>query len=97
MKISKLSTICSLIITIFLLSSFIFRHTAPLRVAKYYSFWHGNSGDILKESTETKSISDDKKNVEIRLVYKDGSISGMSLHKTNSGFWFIIPNSAYSF
>lgn len=95
MKKKKLTTICSLVITTCLLSSFIFIHANPIRVAKRYNLYHRYFISHLKEDPELEYTSDDKKNVRIRLLYKDNSVSGMGLYKTKSGLWFIIPNSVY--
>ncbi len=95
MKKQKLTTICSLVITTYLLSSFIFIHSNPIRVAKRYNLYRRCFISHLKEAPKLEYTSDDKKNVRIRLLYKDNSISGMGLYKTKSGLWFIIPNSVY--
>ncbi|MEG1256541.1 hypothetical protein [Clostridium sp.] len=96
MKKLKLTTICSLIITIYLLSSFIFIHADPVRVARRYILCQ-EFVYTLKETAELEYTSDDKRNVSIRISSGDNSISGMHLYKTKSGLWFIIPNSVYSF
>lgn len=95
MKKQKLTTICSLVITTYLLSSFIFIHTNPIRVAKRYNLYRRYFISHLKETPKLEYTSADKKNVSIRLLYEDNSVSGMGLYKTKSGLWFIIPNSVY--
>jgi hypothetical protein len=93
MKKPKLTTICSLVITIYFLSSFIFIHANPIRVARRYTFHQGYFTETLKGTAELEYSSDNKRNVEVCLFYEDNRISVMHLYKTKSGLWFIIPNS----
>lgn len=95
MKKPKLTTISSLVITIYFLSSFVFIHANPIRVARRYTLHHEYVNSKLEETVELKYTSDDKKNVDVRLLYEDNRVSGMSLYKMKSRLWFIRPNSAY--
>ena len=89
MKKPKLTTICSLVITIYFLLSFVFIHANPIRVA-----WrNGYFTEALKGTAELKYTSDDKRNVDVYLFYEDKQISAMRLYKTKLGLWFLSPDS----
>jgi len=89
MKKPKLTTICSLAITIYFLLSFVFIHANPIRVA-----WrNGYFTEALKGTAELKYTSDDKRNVDVYLFYEDKQISAMRLYKTKLGLWFLSPDS----
>jgi hypothetical protein len=89
MKKPKLTTICSLAITIYFLLSFIFIHADPIRVARRYTSRHGYFTETVKGTTELEYTSDTKSRVDVCLFYEDERISAMSLYKTKSGLWFI--------
>lgn len=89
MKKPKLTTICSLAITIYFLSSFVFIHANPIRVARRYTSRHGCFTETLKGTAELEYTSDDKSSVMVCLFYEDDRISAMNLYKTKSGLWFI--------
>lgn len=89
MKKPKLTTICSLAITIYFLLSFIFIHANPIRVARRYTSRHGYFTETLKGTAELEYTSDDKGSVMVCLFYEDNRISVIDLHKTKSGLWFI--------
>jgi len=89
MKKPKLTTVCSLAITIYFLLSFIFIHANPIRVARQYTLRHGYFTETLKGTAELEYTSDDKSCIDVCLFYEDDRISAMSLYKTKSGLWFI--------
>ena len=97
MKKPKAISIAFFIIIVGFLSSFIFIHTNPIRVAKRYNFYHGYFKYHLKEAPQLEYTSDDKRNVRVHLLYNDNSASGMGVYKTKLGLWIIIPNSVYDF
>ncbi|WP_346887376.1 hypothetical protein [Clostridium sp. UBA1056] len=88
MKKPKLTTICSLAITIYFLVSFIFIHANPIRVARRYTLRNGYFTETLKGTAELEYTSDDKGSVMVRLFYEDNRISVMDLYKTKLGLWF---------
>jgi len=89
MKKPKLTTICSLAITIYFLLSFIFIHANPIRVARR----NGYFTEALKGTAELEYTSDDKKSAMVCLFYEDERISAMRLYKTKLGLWFISSDS----
>ncbi len=89
MKKPKLTTICSLVITIYFLLSFVFIHANPIKVA-----WrNGYFTEALKGTAELKYTSDDEKSAIVYLSYEDKQISAMNLYKTKLGLWFLRPDS----
>jgi len=92
MKKPKLTTICSLAITIYFLSSFVFIHANPIRVARQHTLCQGYFTETLKGTAELEYTSGDKRHVNVLLFYEDNRISAMHLCKTKSGLWFTLPD-----
>jgi len=87
-KKPKLTTICSLAITIYFLLSFILIHVNPIRVARHYTLRNGYFTETLKGTAELEYTSDTKRSVMVCLFYEDNRILVMDLYKTKFGLWF---------